>query len=289
MRHFRSGLTEFVAVSILSLAVGDADCDARVGVENNVLLQLARNSSTRAALLDRGDVGSKYNLSSMPLPFASAVGLDNQSLPLVANATPKAIESVLPLDAARRRLWEIKGGAKSAGELVMLSLLFLTAQAVLVVIMGHLYLECAMDVLPEVHQSKRGLDFSKWRSSLLSGWNKDSDICLASCCCPCARWADSLQKVGIMSFWPAMWLTACGLMLTELTYGLCWVPMIFVLLHFRQQLRRVFKMENQTWAVCVSDALSLTFCLPCVVAQDARQVEEACAAGDAAVVPHWAV
>jgi len=175
------------------------------------------------------------------------------------------------------------------GQVVMLVLCTMLVQIIFLGIIGQVYQEAVMDVLPEVRHAKRGLDFSQWRSPLVLDFCNEPVIGLWSCCFPCVRWADSLQKVGIMSYWPALWLCVVGILLTEATDGLCLCLVLGMLVYFRQRLRKVFKMASSSWATLAVDCLSSAFCLPCVVAQDARQIEEACAAGDGAVVPHWAM
>jgi len=194
-----------------------------------------------------------------------------------------------PSGGKQAKIAAAKAAGDSVGQLIMLIVCSMLIQVILFGIVGQVYQESAMDVLPEVNHAKRGSDFSHWRTPLLMGFCLETTIGCWSCCFPCARWADSLQKVGVMSFWPALWLCAVGVLLTEATDGLFLVVVLAMLVYFRQRFRRTFKMASGTFVTVVGDFLSLALCLPCAVAQDARQVEEACAAGDAAVVPHWAV
>jgi len=190
--------------------------------------------------------------------------------------------------AAGYRPEQIIAARDEVSQLLFFAVFSIFVQVSFVTMAAFCYQECVMTVLPEVDPAKRGTDFTRWTSSLFWGLGSHRAICLSSICCPCIRWADNQQKLGIMSFWPAVVLSTCSLLMLELTYGLFLILIVMGMLYFRQRLRRKFKMERSSCS-WLSDLLALMICLPCAIAQDSRQVEDACAAGDSAVVPHWAV
>lgn len=100
-------------------------------------------------------------------------------------------------------------------------------------------------------------------------------LCCMACCCPCIRWADTMDMANVIGFWPA---AAVFLFLIASNF---WLPAfviinIALLIYGRQMLRKGFAMKEQTTArsLC-GDCLYVSFCTPCAITQEARHVEKA--------------
>lgn len=173
---------------------------------------------------------------------------------------------------------------EETAQLIAFIIFTLIVQAVLGCLVAHTYMD-TYRVQPEVDMEKRGSDLSQWSSWLLCDLSTEPRILLASCFCPCLRWADNMHTMGIMSFWAAFWLSTACVFLTELTYGFFWLFVVLGLTSFRQRLRKQFRMERHgTCCVQAADFFRYLCCLPCTLAQDARQVEDACRADHPAVL-----
>lgn len=99
----------------------------------------------------------------------------------------------------------------------------------------------------------------------------DPNLCVLGCCCPCLRWADTMDKSKLMSYWKAF---LCFFLLTAL-YGFTWgiAPIIVVILgvSYRQKLRKSYEIESGTAKSIFFDALAWLFCQPCAIIQEARE------------------
>lgn len=95
--------------------------------------------------------------------------------------------------------------------------------------------------------------------------------------CPSVRWADSMAMAGIVSgFWKAMALYIVVSMVSGIAFGLPgWLLMTSFLLIFRCKIRTKFEMQQSYF----QDFCCYCWCAPCLVAQEARHVEDAHAAG----------
>lgn len=121
-------------------------------------------------------------------------------------------------------------------------------------------------------------DFNDWTSGpfdMLSDWK----VCCWSCWCPCIRWADTMDMLGIVGFWVGL-LVFCGLFLLNAVPGglLLWFVASLLWMSFRQQLRMKFDMEHNTFKTFMGDWSLYCCCFPCAIAQEARHIEEACRA-----------
>jgi len=108
-------------------------------------------------------------------------------------------------------------------------------------------------------------------------------LCCFSCFCPGIRWADSMRLIGLLQFTSGItiWLGVtwvCMLLAVENADSafLSTMVMAIVLTYYRQAMREAFRMEATPMTVAI-DCLSYSFCGPCALVQDARQVEEAAA------------
>lgn len=135
---------------------------------------------------------------------------------------------------------------------------------------------------PEVETAGSEEQLKEWSSGHFDCLS-DSAICCASCCCPCIRWADTMDMANIVAFWPA------ALVFLFLMVSNFWVPAfmlinIALLTYGRQMLRKGFGMKEQTTArsLC-GDCLYVSFCTPCAITQEARHVEKAAKVGHSLV------
>mmetsp|Transcript_68562 Transcript_68562/g.189771 ORF Transcript_68562/g.189771 Transcript_68562/m.189771 type:complete len:292 (+) Transcript_68562:82-957(+) len=109
-------------------------------------------------------------------------------------------------------------------------------------------------------------NFKEWTSPCIE------PILFWSCLCPGVRWADSMEMTGIVSsFWTAFLMFFAVCVVSGLTPLLSLLIMTPFMTYFRYKLREKFEMEQN---VC-RDFVGYCCCLPCLVAQEARHVEDA--------------
>lgn len=100
--------------------------------------------------------------------------------------------------------------------------------------------------------------------------NNQLDISVASLLCPGPRWADSVSKLGLLSFPAAMAMFfVAGLVDLLWCFPLGFLAMIGVGAWYRGQIRRVYKLPKSP----IADSVSWLFCCCCSIAQEARQIE----------------
>lgn len=125
----------------------------------------------------------------------------------------------------------------------------------------------------------------------------DTEMFLWSCCCPGIRWADSVSKMGVGilgaeaghdSFWRAFWCMTAFYFLFYLPIAGSFVSICMAIFaaHYRQQMRSRFEFPEEQQGKVMMDCLSYLCCLPCTIAQDARQVRSACIVGHPCIVLH---
>eukprot|EP00392_Amoebophrya_sp_AT5.2_P016273 g16533.t1 len=98
------------------------------------------------------------------------------------------------------------------------------------------------------------------------------NICIASFCCPFARWADTVSQAQLLQFNVALslWILAGLIDLAWLfPAGVCLV--IVVGAYNRMELRATFKLPKSR----LTDVLAWVLCMPCAIAQEARHAERA--------------
>jgi len=143
---------------------------------------------------------------------------------------------------------------------------------------------------PRAVSSRPEQDFNDWTSGPFDVFSEPS-VCCWSVCCPCIRWADNMDMLGILGFWVALMLF-CGLVLLNTVPAgglLLWLIASLLWMSFRQQLRLKFDMEQNTLKTFVGDCALYCCCWPCAIAQEARHIEEACRADHKAVRTFQAV
>lgn len=126
-------------------------------------------------------------------------------------------------------------------------------------------------------------DFKDFKTGLFDCWN-DLPLCCFIFQCPWIRWAENISmvsnaqaepgKVAILGFWIAFATFLVLTMLSHVGGVLIWVITACVLAFFRQKVRKAFSMKNNTGS-CMQDFLLYLCCCYCLIAQDARHVDEA--------------
>lgn len=108
----------------------------------------------------------------------------------------------------------------------------------------------------------------------------DRQTCVSTIFCPAVRWANNLHAAGLMSFWIAFCLlTACFLPTIFLLTSLF---VVVPLTYSRQRLRDKLGLPsgNETYA---TDCCFALWCPCCLIAQEARVINEAYATGHMAM------
>jgi len=124
-------------------------------------------------------------------------------------------------------------------------------------------------------------DFQAFRAGVFE-CHQRPDICLWSLCCPWVRWGDSMWTMGnFNSFWLPMTLYFV-LVSFEAIGVLLFLALICAL--YRQELRKKFDMARKGGITYLEDFCLYFWCSCCMVAQEARHVEEAVRADHPAVV-----
>jgi len=95
----------------------------------------------------------------------------------------------------------------------------------------------------------------------------DPKICVMGFCCPCLRWADTVDKQDIMSFGPAFFIMFILSLLSVHTQGIMGVGVVLVGVMARHKLRKKYDMNSSVMGDC---AVWLC-CQPCAIIQEARE------------------
>jgi len=123
-------------------------------------------------------------------------------------------------------------------------------------------------------------ELSEWQSEWYQCY-RYPEICFWACCCPCVRWAHTMDLLQFLDFWPAFLIFFCLTALNEMT-GFIFFGFFFtmMLVLYRQKMRKLFGMSN--YATCTgytADCLGFCFCSPCLIAQEANHVAQAAKLG----------
>lgn len=94
----------------------------------------------------------------------------------------------------------------------------------------------------------------------------DVKLTAFACCCPCLRWADTLDKAGLLKYWAAFTVFIVLVVLSPITFGISGVALIFVCFRYRQRLRKKYNVEPNDG----QDLLAYLCCGTCAVVQEAR-------------------
>lgn len=143
--------------------------------------------------------------------------------------------------------------------------------------------------------------FKAWKFGLFAlpgqAMEGDGEICLWSCCCPSIRWSDTVSKAGVPflgaeagidSFWRAFGTMSVLYFLFFLPVAgvAVWACVAVFCTHYRMKIREAFKFpeEERSNSTFASDCITYCCCMPCAVAQEARQVHAACIVGHPCIV-----
>jgi len=138
-------------------------------------------------------------------------------------------------------------------------------------------------------QADMEADLTDW-SSRKFACDEDCNIFCCAFWCPCFRWADTLDMVGLLSYWPAVGIMAFILtvepMLPALTDPLASIVALFCLLGYRLRLKRAFnfKEQREDFPTVCEECLFTFWCYPCSIAQEARHVKKAALVGSQVLV-----
>lgn len=100
--------------------------------------------------------------------------------------------------------------------------------------------------------------------------HEDMEILAWSCCCGGIRWADTMQSLGMLSFWMAVGLFMFTILADTFTGGaVMWIVLAVVFTYYRQEIRKKFTMKNDGEDQ-VKDFGMWCCCACCAIAQEAR-------------------
>lgn len=154
----------------------------------------------------------------------------------------------------------------------------------LVIIIAIMY-KNASRYYPEI--GPKPLDPSSTQSEL-SEWQSEWYQChrypetfLWACCCPCVRWAHTMDLLQLVDYWPAFVIFFILEVLNQMTaFAFVGICLTLVLVFYRQKFRKMFGMDNYgTCAGYAADCLGLLCCWPCLIAQEAHHVSQAAKMG----------
>jgi len=122
---------------------------------------------------------------------------------------------------------------------------------------------------PEVHRDKfhNPKDFAFHIFGCLGSPN----ICVMGFCCPCLRWADTMDQRGLLPYWKAF----CAFFLLSVlhcyTWGISSLLVVALGVFYRQKLRASHEIESGSPMSIATDALLWLCCSPCAIIQEARE------------------
>jgi len=99
--------------------------------------------------------------------------------------------------------------------------------------------------------------------------------CTAFVCCP-IRWSDTVshEKLKLTTFWQALLTCSCLWVFRNVPFigFILFLILIRVAVYYRQSIRAHYGLERGTFMSLAEDCISYTFCAPCAILQEARQV-----------------
>eukprot|EP00435_Cladocopium_sp_Y103_P067388 s61_g30.t1 len=131
---------------------------------------------------------------------------------------------------------------------------------------------------PVMSESKPDVEVEDFRHGVFSCF-EDMHICALSFCCMPYRWADTMKAAGVMSFWTGVliFFVVSNLRMWAQDYGpilglSAWLCSTLIFTYYRQQLRQIFSIKNDTMDK-LKDFSLWCCCCCCAAAQEARQVQ----------------
>lgn len=133
---------------------------------------------------------------------------------------------------------------------------------------------------PAVDPSRRGMAMD--REDFHFGICSCSDVpsmSLLTCCCFAIRWADTMRMASFLGFWVGVVLITFLELINGVTGGAAACFAWFIVVFYRQKLRKEFGLEHNTLKSCCCDICGYCWIPCCMAVQEARQLEEAYAVG----------
>jgi Cys-rich protein (TIGR01571 family) len=136
------------------------------------------------------------------------------------------------------------------------------------------------DATVKKHQENHFQEFREFRTGLFE-CSKHPEITFWACVCPGIRWADTMGKIGVHSFWKSFCILTSLYCISffPIATVVCYIIVITFMTYHRQQLRAVFDFDEQGFGVAMGDCVTYLCCMCCAVAQEARQTRQACKVG----------
>lgn len=137
-----------------------------------------------------------------------------------------------------------------------------------------------LDTGSNAHAAVDPVELASWRSEWYQ-CHHYPEIFFWSCCCPCIRWAHTMDLLQFLDYWPAFVVFFLFVAMNQLTgFFLFSILLTAALVFYRQKTRKHFGMEN--YATCTgvtTDCVGYCFCSPCFIAQEAYHVTQAAKLG----------
>jgi len=96
-----------------------------------------------------------------------------------------------------------------------------------------------------------------------------SDVKLSAfaCCCPCLRWADTVDRAGLgLKYYAAFAIFATLAILSPCSFGVTGILLALICFRYRQRLRKKYNIAPNN----LQDVLTYLLCAPCAIVQEAR-------------------
>lgn len=131
------------------------------------------------------------------------------------------------------------------------------------------------------YQARKRRDFLKmeisprpgqWSVGIFGCWGSSMKMCLLGFCCPCVRWADTVDRAQLgLSYWAAFFLMLILLVLDPYSYGVTGLMVVILGVIFRQRLRHKYGLPRGKGRECAEDILVWCCCTPCAIIQEAHE------------------
>lgn len=274
-----------LVIPVAGASEGALQCgrSGRCASEGFVLLQAKRRMNKSEQFLMEDVLGKTVTLSpsssqqegegflrTWPSRVASALTLlmrSQFSQPGNAPAVPIVVGpgAVPPASPTPASMLEIAQYALISGTVYVLFILAL----------GFLYKkikEAPNPELMEQQQESHGFQFGIFDTTKCS-----LGLVFWSCCCCPLRWADTVssEKLKLIGFWPALVTVALLIGFGTMPFigRILSIVLLGIVMYSRQSIRAHYKLDKGTFMTLLEDCLCYACCGPCVVAQEARQVE----------------
>jgi len=124
---------------------------------------------------------------------------------------------------------------------------------------------------PSPRRSQAAFDGQKDFSFGLFNCFGDPNVCVVGCCCPFLRWSDTVDRKGLLRYWPAFGIMFGLMLLHVYTMGLSTLAACALGVYYRQKLRQKYGIEAGGFRTVALDSLTWLCCQPCAIVQEARE------------------